>query len=582
MAGTQMACIHSCRRRLYLVLAALIGVLLVSCKVTEIKEDAALRIGVAFTEDVCSESLDGRMLLLISSDDSREPRFQISYSNPNTQLIYGVDVEGLKPGEPAWFDKSVFGYPVKSIAGIPPGEYWVQALLHRYETFNRSDGHVLKLPMDRGEGQHWNRAPGNLYSTPQKIRIDPHSNEVIRITLDREIPPISPPEDTKYIKHIRIQSERLTEFWGRPMHLGAVLLLPEGFDEHPDARYPVAINHGHFPYTFSEFRETPPEPGLSGYQKTTAENRYQLYKDWTSPDFPRVIIAKIQHANPYYDDSYAVNSANLGPYGDAIMYELIPYIEEKFRGIGSGWARALYGGSTGGWESFAVQVFYPDEFNGTWALCPDMLDFHAYTSVNIYDDKNAYYIDSPWKRTPRPGARNYLGALSCISEEPNYLELVLGSKGRSGGQLDIFQAVFGPVGEDGYPKPIWDKMTGEIDHSVAEYWREHYDMHHILKRDWSKLGPKLEGKLHIYVGDMDTHYLNNAVYMIEEFLESTTNPYYNGVVEYGDRAEHCWTGDHENPNSVARFTVIQRFVPQMVKRMLETAPDGADVSSWRY
>jgi len=295
-----------------------------------------------------------------------------------------------------------------------------------------------------------------------------------------------------------------------------------------------------------------------------------------------VVLVKIQHANPYYDDSYAVNSANLGPYGDAITYELIPYIEKKFRCLGAGWARFLYGGSTGGWEALAVQIFYPDEYNGCWAACPDPIDFRAYTIVNIYEDKNAYFLEIPWKRTPRPGHRNYLGEISATLEEMNHRELVLGTHSRSGDQWDIWQAVFSPVGEDGYPQPIWDKLTGEINHEVAAYWRENYDLRYILQRDWPKIGPKLVGKIHIYVGDMDNYYLNNAVYLMEEFLESTRNPYYAGEIDYGDRAEHCWNGDHTRPNAISRLRYHQMFIPRIVERLLKTAPPGADLTSWRY
>ncbi len=550
-----------------------------------------LRFGISFPKERSAQPLDGRVLLMISADSTAEPRFQIS-DDADTQLIFGVNVDGLKPGEDAVIDASIFGYPLKSISEIPPGEYWVQALLHRYETFHLKDGRVLKLPMDRGEGQQWNRAPGNLFSTPKKLHIDPTKDEVIQILLDQEIPPIEPPKDTKYIKHVKMQSKLLTEFWGRPMHLGACVLLPEGFDEHPEARYPLAIFHGHFPYTFGGFRETPPDPNLKpeyskrfnihGYNKIVQEHAYQFYKDWTGPDFPRMIIIEIQHANPYYDDSYAVNSANLGPYGDAITYELIPFVEKQFRGIGEGWARFLYGGSTGGWEALAAQVFYPDEYNGCWAACPDPIDFRAYTVVNIYEHKNAYYVDSKFKKTPRPGKRNYLGEVSVTLEETNHRELVLGTNSRSGDQWDIWQAVYSPVGEDGYPKPIWDKMTGDIDRSVAEYWRENYDLGYILKRDWPKIGKRLEGKINIYCGDMDNYYLNNAVYLVEEFLNGTTDPHYGGEVDYGDRAEHCWNGDHERPNAISRLRYHQMHAPKIMARIRASAPAGADTTSWRY
>jgi hypothetical protein len=376
------------------------------------------------------------------------------------------------------------------------------------------------------------------------------------------------------------------------MYLGACVLLPEGFEAHPEAGYPLIINHGHFPYTFSGFRETPPDPNLKpeyserfkieGYNRIVQEYDYEFYKYWTAPDTPRFLIIEIQHANPYYDDSYAVNSANLGPYGDAITYELIPYIERTFRGIGAGWSRFLYGGSTGGWEALAAQVFYPDEYNGCWAACPDPIDFRAYTIVNIYEHKNAYYVDGRWKRTPRPGQRNYLGEVSCTLEDSNHRELVLGTNSRSGDQYDIWQAVFSPAGEEGYPKPIWDKITGEIDRSVAEYWREHYDLRYILERDWKTLGPKLSGKIHIYCGDMDNFYLNNAVYLTEDFLKRTKDPYYDGEVSYGDRAEHCWNGDPTRPNYISRLRYHQMHIPKIMARIQKSAPPQADLSSWRY
>ncbi len=550
-----------------------------------------LRFAVSFPETNSKEPLDGRVLLLVSTDNSKEPRFQIS-EDLNTQQVFGVDVEGLKAGQEAIIDASAFGYPVRSLSDLKPGDYWVQALLHRYETFHRSDGHTIKLPMDRGEGQQWNSAPGNLYSTPQKITVRPNDDRAIKITLDKVIPPIDPPKDTKYIKHVKMESKLLSRFWGRPMYLGANVLLPEGFDSRPDAHYPLVIFHGHFPADFGGFRETPPDPKLKldyserfhleGYNKIQQERAYKFYQEWTGPNFPRMIIIEIQHANPYYDDSYAVNSANLGPYGDAITYELVPFIEKQFRAIGKGWARFMYGGSTGGWEALAAQIFYPDEYNGSWAACPDPIDFRAYTVVNIYQHDDAYYAEAPWKHTPRPGKRNYLGELAATVEEMNYMELALGTNSRSGGQWDIWQAVYSPVGKDGFPQPIWDKLTGKIDRSVAEYWREHYDLGYILRRDWKQLGPKLEGKIHIYVGEADNYYLNDAVYLVDDFLKSTKDPYYGGEVDYEPRAEHCWNGDHTLPNAISRLRYHQFFAPKIVERILKSAPPGADLTSWRY
>ena len=202
--------------------------------------------------------------------------------------------------------------------------------------------------------------------------------------------------------------------------------------------------------------------------------------------------------------------------------------------------------------------------------------------MNIYEDKNAYYYESDYQKKYRPGQRDYLGNISYTIAEDNRLEAVIGSKTRSGRQYDIWEATYSPMGEDGYPVRLWDKVTGEIDHNVAEYWKENYDIRHILERDWKTLGPKLKGKLNIYVGDMDNYYLNNAVYLMEDFLEKTTSPYYDGDVDYGDRAEHCWNGDHNNSNAISRLNYNFMYVDKIMKRIAESAPEGADLTSWRY
>ena len=560
----------------------------------------AQQVRISLDKSVHTEPVTGRVLLVFArplegategpwtGEEKDEPRFQVTGRVGSAQ-VFGIDVHDLAPGEEVIFDADVFGYPIASLADMPGEPLVAQAVLHLYETFEMAHGHTLLLPMDRGEGQHWNRAPGNLISTPSMVQIRPRAP--LEIVLDHVIPPIEVPQDTEYIKHVRIQSDLLSAFWGRPMYLGAHVLLPQGFDEHPEARYPLAVFHGHFPRDFGGFRPEPPDPdlqpeysarfGVQGYNLIQQQEAHDFYERWTGKDFPRFLIIEIQHANPFYDDSYAVNSANLGPYGDALTYELIPYIEQKFRGIGEGWARFLYGGSTGGWEALAVQVFYPDEYNGCFAACPDPIDFRAFTMVNIYEDQNAYWMQDPFAKILRPGHRNSLGSVDGTIRDWNHMELALGTKGRSGDQYDVWQAVYSPVGPDGYPAPIWDKLTGEIDTDVAAYWREHYDLRHILERDWKTLGPKLAGKLQVFCGDMDNYYLNNAVYLMEDFLEGTSDPYYAGKVDYGDRAEHCWNGDQENPNHISRLRYNTMYLPRIIERIRASAPPGFDLSSWR-
>jgi len=542
-----------------------------------------------FPPDVVPRPLDGRVLLIVSNDRSQEPRFQVG-RGLNSQLLFGIDVEGLKPEPsssfvmqqreaydsfgrlsiipvrtlierrmpPAVVDASARGWPLDNITQIPPGDYTVQAVLNVYTTFTRPDGAVIKAHMDQWEGQKWNRSPGNLYSVPTRVHIDPAVASPIRITLKNTIPPIEPPADTTYVKHIKFKSDILSKWWGRDINLGAIVVLPEGFDAHPDARYPIAYNQGHFPTTF---------------QLTD-----RFLDDWKSGKLGRFILVLMQHPTPFYDDSYAVNSANSGPYGDALTQELIPRVEKQFRAIAQPWARFVYGGSTGGWESLAWQVFYPDMFNGTWTFCPDPVDFRYFQMVNIYQDKNAFYPNGAWKTEAiRPWQRTPDDQVLMSEKDASHLEEVLGTRGRSGDQMDVFNTTFGPVGSDGYPKLLYDKWTGEIDRSVAQYWKEHYDLNAIMQRDWKTLGPKLRGKLHLYVGEMDSYYLEEAAFLLKDFLDKADPPA-EAAWDIGERAPHCYAGKPEYPGQRAE----QRILPQMMERALKTAPAGADLKSWRY
>ena len=257
--------------------------LLNACK----QNPGGISFSVQFAPELSESPQDGRRLVLLSNDPSDEPRFQIGIGL-ESQMVFGVDVNGMKPGENVKID-SAFGYPVINFRDIPPGEYYAQAVINRYETFNLKNGKKVKLPPDQGEGQQWNRKPGNFYSKPVKVKIEAGNNENIQLTMDQQIPAIDPPADTKYVKHIRIESKLLSEFWGKPMYLGAHVLLPEGFDEHPEAKYPLMIYHGHFPSDFGGFQTTPPDPGMDttdyssrfgiyGYNKIQQQEAYNFYK----------------------------------------------------------------------------------------------------------------------------------------------------------------------------------------------------------------------------------------------------------------------------------------------------------------
>jgi hypothetical protein len=548
---------------------------------------------VSFPASLSGKPLDGRLILLLSQDFTREPRTHVDADEPlSSPYIFGLNVDGLAPGHAVVIDDGAFGWPAAMrLSQLPAGEYFVQVVLNRYETFHLGDGRTLKLPPDFGEGQQWSSKPGNLYSLPIKVRIDPAHPARTVLSLSKAIGPITPKSDSEFVRHIRIRSQLLSDYWGRDVYLGAHVLVPKDFDKHPEAHYPLMVFHGHYPDDISGFRTTPPDPDLkpdfsqrfhlAGYNRIQQQEAYAFYQKWVSADFPRYLVVEIEHANPFYDDSYAVNSANLGPYGDAINKELLPEIERRFRAIGAGWARFTYGGSTGGWEALATQVFYPDMYNGAFVACPDPIDFRAYTIINIYEDANAYALKGEALSVERSAIRNYLGETFATQRDSNYMELAQGDRGRSGGQYDIWTAVFSPVGADGYPRPLYDKVTGVIDRETAAYWREHYDLSYIIQRDWGTLAPKLQGKLHIYVGRGDNYFLTDSVYFAQERLESLKPPY-QGTVAYGDKDEHCWNGDPKAANAYSRLHYNTQYLPQILERISATAPPGADLKSWRY
>ena len=282
-------------------------------------------------------------------------------------------------------------------------------------------------------------------------------------------------------------------------------------------------------------------------------------------DTPRMIFVQLDGAGPL-GDPYQVNSANHGPYGDAITRELIPHIERTYRGLGLGSARVLDGGSTGGWVALALQVFYPEFWNGAWSFCPDGVDFRSFQLVNIYEDQNAYVNRHGFER---PAARDVTGEVRYTMRHECGLENVLGqgnSWTMSGAQWGAWNATYGPRGADGRPVPLWNPTTGRIDRTVAEHWRA-YDLRNVLEKNWPVLGPKLRGKLHIWVGEADDFFLNNAVHQLDEFLSRATPPY-EGSIHYGPGEGHCWMGISER---------------ELMKQMAERTDSGrrAREQGWR-
>lgn len=526
---------------------------------TAFAQKSGPRFEISFPATAHDGSITGRAFVMIARSGDPEPRLQIGrFGVP----FFGRDIEKLAPGEAAVIDASDLGAPLENLNDLPAGDYFVQGFINVYSEFKRADGHVLWMHDDQWEGQRWNISPGNLKSAVQQVHIDPKSvsTQTIKLVVSDVIPPIVVPPDTEWVKHIKFQSAALTKFWGRPIYIGATILLPRDYARETIS-YPVLYEQGHFsvspPLGFRSTPLTDEETKKAGPAAPYLKRGYELFQAWTTDNFPRMLVVTFQHPNPYFDDAYAVNSANVGPYGDAIMQELIPEIEKRFRTIKEPYARVLAGGSTGGWEALALQIYHPDFFGGTWGYCPDPVTFTNVEGINIYKDTNAFFKQYDWRREPTVNSFFTDERIILTSEQRNHMELVNGTHGRSGEQIDIWSAVFGPVGKDGYFEPLFNKKTGEINPEVAQYWKDHYDLLEYLKKNWPTLGPKLVDKVRIYVGTMDTYQLNIAVRELQDWMKTTENPHYEGYFEYGVGEPHCYTGQATTPE---RLVEIADFI----------------------
>ena len=453
----------------------------------------------------------GRLLVVMASSDRVEPRRLIGRTGRTATPTVGVDVPALAPGDRVILDATAAAFPIEGLADLPAGEYHVQAVLDTNRDI-RSPG-----------------APGSLYSEPLQVALEPAQNEPVRLTLSRRIPDEQLPPDEEYLRFVKIRSNLLTQFHGRPIYVRAGVILPPGFEQEPERRYPLRVHIGGYGSRYTRVGSMM-RPGSP-------------FRDaWLAADAPRMVLLHLDGAGPN-GDPYQVNSANNGPYGDAVTQELIPYVEREFRGIGEPHARVLDGGSTGGWVSLALQIFYPDFFNGAWASCPDGVDFSAFQLVDIYSGDSAY-VDEQGHELP--SARNRNGRVRFTMRHEVQMENVLGrgdSWTMSGRQWGAWNAAYGPRGQDGRPVPLWDPETGVIDRSVTRHW-EPYDLRLVLEQHWDELAPKLRGKLNIWVGEMDDYYLNNAVHLLDEFLQ--TKPSIDARIAFGPDRGHCWTGISQN------------------------------------
>ena len=492
-------------KRLLLVIPGLLICLLLSSQ-----DIYKLTIKASVSDEISDEFIaSGRLFIFISQNSWDQSRFR-SWPNPST-IIFAKNFTGWNP---------VNSLILNSTTEFAKTSEWALSEF-------KPEKYYIQLLWDQDQDESGINAPGNIYSDIIEIIITRDTNLVI--VLNHIIPEIIFQED-QFVKYVKLKSDTLSSWWEKPVYLKASVLLPSAFYDNPPQNFPVRYN-------------------IAGYggRYTRLENlltRDESFKDWWfSGSAPQVINVFLDGEGPY-GDCYQLDSDNNGPYGYALIHEFIPYLEKEFRGKGTPESRFLDGCSTGGWVSLALQLFYPDFFNGAFSYSPDPVTFEDFQVINLYKDKNAY--TNEWGNL-RPAQRDITGDPVITMKDFVYFENVLGVTDTyvtSGGQIGAFTALFGPKGDDGLPVPVFNAITGEINHEVAEYWRK-YDLVDYLKSNWPELGPKIQGKIWIWMGDMDNFFLNPAMRKMEKFLKSTSNPVSDAVIEFSPMQGHCWRYSHK-------------------------------------
>jgi hypothetical protein len=431
-------------------------------------EPKPLEFRVTFDKSVSAEPFTGRVFVMLTKSTTAEPRFGPSWFKP--EPMFARDVKGWKPGEPLVIGANALAFPER-LAKLPKGNYGIQAV----------------MDFDRGE-RNFSTAPGNGYSKVLRQELDPAATGPVALTIDRVVKPREFKE-TERVKLVEVESKLLSDFHKRKVKLRAGVVLPKSFASEPKKRYPVVYEIPGFGGThFDALRVSPDRTDVDGVEML-----------WVMLD----PSCRLGH-------SVFADSENNGPCGKALIEELVPAVEKQYRGLGVPAARLVTGHSSGGWSSLWLQVTYPDFFGGVWSTAPDPVDFRDFQRINVYRPGVNMFLDE--QKEPRPIARSK-GKPTLFYKPFSDMDRITGH----GGQLDSFDAVFSPRGADGRPRPLWDRDSGAVDADVAKHW-EKYDIRLTLENNWKSLGPKLAGKLHVYVGADDTFYLDGAAVLLKESL----------------------------------------------------------------
>lgn len=438
--------------------------------------DGSLEFEVTFDQTLRSTPFSGRVYILLNDKPSTGLLGKLLHRPPGNwpwtsrQPIFSLDVVDWKPGRPLRI-RHPKGYPY-ALKDLPPKEYRLRAVMHTDPDLAHSTG-----------------APGNLYGDWIRRDLDPATSGVVKLHIDRRIKSKKTKPPIERAVEVRLRSECLSSFHGRDVFMRAMVRLPEAFEAEPDRRFGAV-------YII---------PGFGGDHVQSLMMATMLGKS----DVPFVRVG-LDATCPLGHHVFA-DSDNNGPWGRALIEELIPHLETKFRLIPEARGRFLYGHSSGGWSSLWLQVSYPGLFGGVWAGSPDPVDFHDFCGVNLYDPKANLYTDGDGK--PRPLMRKS-GKVQLSMKDFAQMEEVIGP----GGQLRSFEAVFGSRASGGAPRLLYDRQTGEIDSREVDAWRL-YDIVAKIKREWPALGPKLAGKITVVMGGADNFYLEGATKRLKSTLE---------------------------------------------------------------
>ncbi|KXJ86450.1 Alpha/Beta hydrolase protein [Microdochium bolleyi] len=492
---------------------------------------ADLSVTIGSANNVISGPVDGRVVLIFAPQGV-DPLDEIDVTSTPPNQLYGKNVAKFGPSDTVTLAAGsgngtatgVYGWPLVSLDEVQPGTYNVQAFLNPYDTATRADGSEVHLKFPCGDGAPNINGVGSLKTTTVEVEVH-GGDQTIALAFDsvEPVPAFEGSEsggcsqgnyaDTKNLKYVKIRSEKLSAFWGRDMYVGANVLLPAGYNpDDKSTRYPVIYAQDHWAGgdAFVGY------PSAAAFTSAWDAGVIPGTNSTASRPTPKLIIVTFRHESPFYDDSYAVNTANMGPYGDAINEELIPHLDSLFNTVAKPHARIQEGGSTGGWVSAASVIFRPDLFGACFSYYPDSLDFHRHQDIQLYSNANAYrnadgsVIGSVRSFNTTTGAE----IVRATVEQENHWELVFGTASRSSLQWDVWNAVFGVQGLNGYPLEPWDKVTGEIYPGAVEYWRK-FDLSDYITSNWAtpnkNLGETLKDRIHISVGTWDNYYLDKGV-----------------------------------------------------------------------